>query len=430
MRKNVDEFLVKYGMHYKDLDMDKHMNGFAAHMQAGLANRDSSLLMIPTYISLKDNLPADEEVIVIDAGGTNLRIGSIRIKNGNLTITNFTKHPMPGAKTAITKDEFFNTLADYLEPVINLSDKIGFCFSYPVEILPNCDGKILNLSKEVRIESGVGSVLGESLNNVLKARGLKEKRIIILNDTVATLLGGISSNDKSYENYIGYILGTGTNTAYMEKCAKIIKNAEITKKPGQMIINIESGNYDGFDHGVFDAELNNESKEPDRYKMEKMISGAYQGNGIFRTVRGAVKDGLFSDVMAERFSSFDDFTLEDISAFCADINGASPLSELTETKDDKEILLELIDANYERSALFAATVFGAILTHCDYGKDSEKPVCITAEGTLFTKSVLFRPKLDKYMKIYVEDKLGRYTDIITVEDSTLKGTAIAALMAE
>ena len=92
--------------------------------------------------------------------------------------------------------------------------------------------------------------------------------------------------------------------------------------------------------------------------------------------------------------------------------------------------MELIDANYERSALFAATVFGAILTHGDSGKNPEKPVCITAEGTLFTKSVLFRPKLDKYMKNYVQDKLGCYTDIITVDDSTLRGTAIAALIAE
>ena len=430
MRKIVDDFLLKYGMHYKNINMDKYMLDFASQMQAGLTGKKSSLLMIPAYISLKVNLPKDEEVIAIDAGGTNLRVGSMRIKNGSLTITNFNKYPMPGAKTAITKDEFFNKLADYLEPVTDLSDKIGFCFSYPVEILPNCDGRILSLTKEIRIEDGVGAILGESLNEVFRARGKKEKRIVVLNDTVATLLGGISSNDKEYENYIGYILGTGTNTAYMESCVNITKNAEIIKRSGQMVINMESGNYDGFDHGVFDAELDLDSKEPGSYKMEKMISGAYRGNGIFRTVKKAVEDGLFSDGMVKSFAGFTDFTLEDISAYCADPGGNNMLSDLTDVAEDKEILLEIIDANYERSALFAATVFGAILSHCDYGKNASKPVCITAEGTLFTKSVLFRPKLDFYMKSYVQDKLGRYADIITVEDSTLRGTAIAALMTE
>ena len=430
MRKNVDEFLLKYGMHYKTIDMDKHMHGFISQMQAGLAGEKSSLMMIPAYITIKDNLPDNEEVIVIDAGGTNLRVGSMHIKNGSLTITNFNKYPMPGAKAPISKEDFFNKLADYLEPVIDLSDKIGFCFSYPVEILPNCDGKILHLSKEIRIEGGIGSLLGESLNEVFLSRGKKEKRIVILNDTIATMLGGVSSNQKSYENYIGYILGTGTNTSYMETCANITKVADISSSSGQMAINIESGNFDGFDHGVFDAEIDRESKEPGYYKMEKMISGAYQGNGIYRTVRAAIHDGLFSDEMAERFTNFDDFALADVSAYCANINGDNELSNLTQTTDDKEILFDIIDAGYERSARIAATVFGAILTHCDYGKDSSRPVCITAEGTTFTKSTLLRPKLDAYMKSFVEGKLGRFYDIITVEDSTLRGTAVAALMVE
>ena len=430
MKKNVDEFLTKYGMHYKTIDMDKHMRLFAKHMRAGLEGAALSLLMIPAYVSLNDNLPENEEVIVIDAGGTNLRVGSAKVKDGKFSINDFKSYMMPGSKTAVTKEEFINKLIDYLEPYLSCSNKIGFCFSYPVEILPNCDGKILNLSKEIRIEGGVGSVLGESLNEGLRNRGYNEKRIVVLNDTVATLLGGISANDKTYESYIGYILGTGTNTAYMEKCTNITKNTLITKRPGQMVINIESGNYDGFDLGVFDEQLDNESKEPGMYRMEKMISGAYQGNGIYRTVSAAVRDGLFSEQMSKRFNSFTDFELKDISTFCADVNGDNPLAELAVTTDDKETLLEIIDANYERSAIMAATVFGAMLTHCDYGKDPLKPICITAEGSNFSKSVFFRPKFDKYMKSYVEDKLGRYCDIITVEDSTLRGTGIAALLAD
>ena len=430
MRKGVEEFLLKYGMHYKTIDIDKHRLDFERQMKAGLVGCESSLLMIPAYISIKDNLPDEEEVIVIDAGGTNLRVGSVRIKSGDLTITNYNKYPMPGRESAITKDEFFNQLVDYLEPVIGLSNKIGFCFSYPVLVQSNYDGKVLSLAKEIRIEGIEGCVLGESLNQALRYRGIKEKRIVVLDDTVATLLGGISSNDKTYESYIGYILGTGTNAAYMEKCTNIIKSIEIAAKSGQMAVNVESGNYDGFDQGMFDAEIDNESNEPGKFKLEKMISGAYQGKGIFRTVRGAVKEGLFSEAMEERFSKFEDFKLEDISAFCANTGGENVLSNLTDTTQDKEILLEIIDASYQRSALITATVFGAILNHCGYGRDASRPVCITAEGSLFSKSVLFRPKLDQYMKDYIQDQLGHYCEIIFVEDSPLRGAGIAALMME
>lgn len=430
MRKIVDDFLQKYGMHYKTINIDKHCAEFASQMKIGLTNQSSSLLMIPAYISLKSNLPDNEEVIVIDAGGTNLRIGTVRISNGRLSIANFEKYPMPGSKSEVTKAEFFNTLIDYLTPVLDKSDKIGFCFSYPVEILPNCDGKVLSLTKELRIKGGVDCILGESLNEMLKYRGKKGKKVVILNDTVATLLGGVAANDKEYENYIGYILGTGTNTSYVELCSNIIKNAELTRTPGQMIINIESGNFDSFDQGVFDLELDKISQEPGKYKMEKMISGAYQGSVIFKTVNAAADDGLFSEAMTKRLSKMDDFALSDISAFCAEMSGNNMLAELTETKNDKEILFEIIDASYERSALIATSVFAGIFSHCDYGKDSSRPVCITAEGTTFSKSLLFRPKLDRYMSEYLTGKLGRYYEIITVEDSTLRGTAVAALMTE
>jgi hexokinase len=430
MHSNVEQFLLNYGMHYNTIDMHKHKLGFISQMQAGLSGQGSSLQMIPGYISLKDNLPEDKEVIVIDAGGTNLRVGTMRIKEGKPILANFKKYPMPGAKTEVTADEFFNLLADYLEPVVDKSDKIGFCFSYPVTILPSGDGEIVRLTKEIRIKGGIGCILGENLNKALLKRGKKAKRIVILNDTVATMLGGVAANQKSHENYIGYILGTGTNTSYMEACANIAKIPEITSMPGQMAINIESGNYDGFDQGIFDAELDNESKVPGQYKMEKMISGAYQGNGIFRTVRAAVHDGLFSDNMAKRFMEFNDFALSDISDFCADKNGDSKLSALAETSLDKDILYEIIDANYERSARIAATVFAALLEHSDSGKDPAKPVCITAEGTTFTKSVLFRPKLDAYMENYIQNTLGRHCDIITVEDSSLRGAGIAILMAD
>jgi len=55
------------------------------------------------------------------------------------------------------------------------------------------------------------------------------------------------------------------------------------------------------------------------------------------------------------------------------------------------------------------------------------PVCISAEGTTFHKSKLFRSKLDFYIKEYLHDKKGVYCEFVRADNATLIGTAIAGL---
>ena len=110
-------------------------------------------------------------------------------------------------------------MAGCISKVINQSKDIGFCFSYPIEIFPNKDGRVLYFSKEIQASEVVGQMLGESLNTAISAAGFKaDKNVILLNDTVATLLAGrAESTGRVFDSYIGFILGTGTNTSYIEK---------------------------------------------------------------------------------------------------------------------------------------------------------------------------------------------------------------------
>ena len=54
--------------------------------------------MIPTYINMEGEIPLNEPVISIDAGGTNFRVAVIYFdKNRKLVIEDFKNYPMPGS---------------------------------------------------------------------------------------------------------------------------------------------------------------------------------------------------------------------------------------------------------------------------------------------------------------------------------------------
>ena len=188
IKNKVITFLKNNKMDFEDFSIEKYCSVFLSEMDKGLEGGISSLQMIPTYIEVKDKIPLNEKVIVIDAGGTNLRTAIVYFNNDKIPIiTDFKKFKMPGSDKEVEKDFFFNKITEYLKDIINESDKIGFCFSYPAEILPNKDGRPTSLTKELKVKNLEGELLGENLNFVLNASGYKKKNIVILNDTVATL---------------------------------------------------------------------------------------------------------------------------------------------------------------------------------------------------------------------------------------------------
>lgn len=431
MGSDIQVFLREKGMHWDSIDMMRETAAFRRQMEDGLAGRPSSLMMIPAFITVEHPPTAGEEVIVVDAGGTNLRVATVGMeREAGAFVSNFRKMSMPGTRGRLDIGKFFEAIADALEPVLHVSEKVGFCFSFPCEILPSGDGRILGFNKEVEIDGAPGRLLGEGVNRALRARGREEKRFVVLNDTVACMLGGIAAGGaERYESYIGYILGTGTNTCYLEDCGRIVKSPEARARSGPMAVNMESGGYGGCPQGRYDKELDDASNNPGDHRLEKMISGAYQGALIHRTVRGAVEAGLFSPEFARRFAEMDGFNMRQVDDFCAAPEGGSALAVLAaDSGEDRAGLMEIIGANVERAARATAVCFGAILTHTGMGRTPQRPVCVMAEGTSFKKSVLFGGKLRGYIRDFLGGELGVHCDVISGEDVTLTGTAVAALM--
>jgi len=390
--------------------------------------------MIPTYIGMEKELPLQEPVIAIDAGGTNFRVAVIHFdENKKLVVEDFKLYPMPGTKGEITKEEFFDTMAGYIGPVLHRSNKISFCFSYPVKIQPDRDGRLIKFSKEVKVKDVEGELIGKNLLDALKKRGCKEdKSIIILNDTVATLLAGkAASPGRIFDSYIGFILGTGTNICYTERCENIVKVPELKQKGGIMLINAESGAYNKVPRGQIDLEFDSTTVNPGDFIFEKTISGAYQGGLILAVLRKAVQEGVLSAAMGSRLSDIKELASKEIDDFLYYPYGENILAKCCsepDGEDDRIALYYIIDEIFERAAKFVAFSLTAVLEKTGKGFSPCKPACITADGSTFYKSKLFRGKLDHYIKTFANETKGIYCEFVKVDDGTLIGTAIAGLL--
>ncbi len=431
IKEKVEKFLKKYEMDYSSVDLDDNCKMFIDEMNKGLNAEASSLLMIPTYISMDSEIPVNEPVIIIDAGGTNFRVAVVYFDdNKKPVIEDFKVYAMPGTKGELSKEEFFDTMASYIQPVLHKSNKIGFCFSYPVVILPNKDGRLVKFSKEVKVRDVDGELIGENLLKAVKKLGCEDtKNLVLLNDTVATLLGGKASYpDRVFDSYIGFILGTGTNTCYIEKASKIGKLPDFKDSEGTMLINVESGNYNKMPRGKIDMEFDSGTVNPGSYAFEKAISGAYQGGIVLAVVRKAAEDGLFSEKFTEKITGNVLLSSKEIDDFLYYPYGKNLLAECCSTDEDRKSLYMLIDTVIERAAKFVAINITAVLLETGKGTNPCAPVCVTADGSTFYKSKLFRSKLDYYIKTFANDRKNVYCEFVKAENGTLIGTAIAGLI--
>jgi len=432
VRSQVRKFLEKYGMHHGDLSIQKTCDVFLDDMDKGLAGGESSLAMLPTYLDIERELPRDKPVIVMDAGGTNFRVATICFQDqGAPAIADFRVFPMPGVKKEVSKEHFFGVMAGYIADIIDKSNHIGFCFSFPAKMFPNKDGRVLYFPKEIKAEEVVGQMIGENLNAAIgESANASDKEIILLNDTVATLLAGrAESGGNRYESFIGFILGTGTNTAYVEQNGNITKAEGLDSSKSQ-IVNVESGGFGKAPRSKIDEQFDGASASPGVHMFEKMISGAYLGPLCLAALQTAARDGLFSQNTSEKLLALPETATKDISDFMSDPEGTGhPLAVALAGASTEEIATAyyLVDALIERAAKLTAANLSSAAIKCGKGHNPCRPVCIVAEGTTFYHLKTLRQKVEYYLKQYLVDQQHIYYEVVEVENATLIGAAIAGL---
>ena len=234
-----EDFLERHMLTAASVDTDRTLGFMLDEMEKGLsADGKSSLEMIPAYVSPDVSVEPGRSVIVLDAGGTNFRTCLVSFdENRQPVISDFRKVGMPGVKEEVSAEAFFSILADNIERLIDKSDRIGFCFSYAAAITEDHDGIPLVFSKEIKAPEVIGKPLGKTLLAELGRRGydVSGKKVAVVNDTVATLLAAKAERPENASSYVVFILGTGTNSAFVEKNSSIGK---IRPEEGRQIINV------------------------------------------------------------------------------------------------------------------------------------------------------------------------------------------------
>lgn len=427
-KKATIDFLKNYRMDHSDVDFDRDLDCFLDEMKRGLADDAGSLEMIPTFIETINAIPVDRRVIVADAGGTNFRVATVYFdKKKHPVIEDMKKFPMPAIEREFTSKEFFEAMADYFRHVIDAADEIGFCFSYPMEIMPNRDGRVIRFSKEIKTPEVVGQLVGENLNAAFERLGIGgSKHVVLLNDTVATLLAGVGYHNRDFSSYVGFILGTGTNCCYVEDNANVRSGGDFTGQ--RQIINTESGGMNKAHWGKIDQLYDASTNNPGVQIFEKMISGAYLGPLFLCVLKQASADGLFSDQTAAALDSMTDLTTRDMSDFMLYPYGDNRLAAvLRDCPDDTERLYVLADHIIERAAKLSAINLSAMAIKSECGTDPTRPICIVADGTTFYQMKTLKSRVEFYLKQHLEDQRGIYTDIISIDHAPVIGAAIAGL---
>ena len=336
---------------------------------------------------------------------------------------------MPGTQGEISAEDFYDAFVDFLLPIVGESESIGLCFSYPAEIMPDCDAKLLRWSKQIQVPSVVGTMIGSGLQRHLAQRGYK-RRTVILNDTVATLLAGKSAGvARDYSAYVGFILGTGTNTAYVERNARITKRTDLDRA-GSMVINVESGAFLRVKQSLFDKVMDASTNDCGHYAFEKMISGAYLGWLGFVVLGEAAKAGFFSAAAAAKITSWKMVSNKHLDEFCGGSpTPDNPFPDAAFSAADQEAVARLCAPVYARAAVLTAVNLASAILKTGAGKDHARPVCVNVDGSTYYRTLTadFQNLVQRELKALLAPR-GIASELIRVDESPVIGAAVAGLM--
>ena len=387
-------------------ELKKIADNLQEKIELGLKKDGTEILCIPTFISPKEELEAGR-VLALDWGGTNFRAAIVALAKGKDPVIIETKKKLLSAEKAVGFSqndllEEMTTLIGSLENLDNQITRIGYCFSYPAECLPDGDAKLLRWTKGFEIHEMVGSLVGKSLMDYLNNHPsipTTFTSIKVINDTVACLFAGLADTGK--DAYIGLIVGTGTNMAGLMQMNRIEKLNY--KGRGLIPVNLESGNFNPPHLTVIDGLVDAMSNNKGSQRFEKAISGGYIGE-IFKTV------------------------------FCArkinyDFDGEALSGIIQRPQGYPEEYVEVANWILNRSArLVAASLAGLIQVLL--GQDETiKTVCLAADGSVFWKSSAgYHQQVADCLKVLLpDDVVVTMADEDKMAEANLIGTAIAAM---
>lgn len=248
-----------------------------SRIEAGLAKDGTEIACLPTYLGLPSGQQTGQ-ALVVDTGGTNTRAALVELtpRDGAILAGPKARRVPDGRQgEPLEASVFYTAQAELARDLERETSELplGYCFSYPASITEDGDAILLKWTKGLSINGVVGQRVGTALKQELERQGYRIKRLSVLNDTVASLIGGahLYADDRYGSNYIGLILGTGTNMAGLFSDQQLSK----LKTSESMVVNLESGNFHPPHLSEYDDAVDAQSNNPGGQRFEKAVSGHY-----------------------------------------------------------------------------------------------------------------------------------------------------------
>lgn len=424
-----------------------------AEMEMGLAketNEQAVIKMYPTYVRDVPNGTEKGRFMALDLGGTNFRVLLIELDGKQSTMDNEI-YAIPREIMLGTAQQLFDHIAECLahfmekRNVKNQCLPLGFTFSFP------CRQDGLTKARLVRWTKGFRCTGSENMDVVqLLREAIKRRRDIdidvmaILNDTTGTLM---SCAHRKSDCAIGLIIGTGSNSCYIEKlenvglCSNLLSPGNRIEgqslESEQMMINTEWGAFG--DNGVLDFIRTKWDQELDEFSInrghqvfEKMISGMYMGEIVRRilvdlTRRGLLFKGKCSNKMIVPYK----FGTNYVSLVESDRNGAiiqtkwvlNEVFDITEPSDDDVRNVQLICQRVStRAANLVSTAVATLLNRI------KRPhTTVGVDGSVYRHHPHFHNIMVRKIR-ELTDPSYKF-DLMLSEDGSGRGAALVAAVA-
>ena len=409
---------------------------FQKSMAHGMQGKESPLKMLPTFLTT----PAGGErgiFLTVDFGGTNVRILLVELKGkGNYEILDRYVFPLTSSRkgydfTSETADgtELFEFIAQQIRNLIPPGSDfpLGFTFSFPSRQNKVDQATLIKWTKEIKTSGVQGRDVSQLFQQALQRKGLYGVKLkAVINDTVGTLLTAAYGDE--YAD-IGSICGTGHNTCYLEPRSPVTGE--------QMIINMESGNFNVLPFTGYDNWLDQRSEIPGEQCLEKMVSGKYIGELTRIIIRDFIEKGLiFKGSCPEIFTSPYGFKAEDVSTFLEDkgkdlplitewLNAAAGISE--SLLEERITLRTIASIVVTRSTQLVAATYLGVLQHIDPHLNHKHTIAI--DGSLYEHTPGYATMLRATMNNLLKEKPGQVEIKLTKEGSGV-GAAVAAALVE
>lgn len=427
-------------------------DAMTVEMHAGLASEGGSKLkMIISYV---DKIPTGDErglFYALDLGGTNFRVLRVKLggKEGGVVQQEFEEVSIPPELMVASSEKLFDFIVEALAKFVategeglhaepHKQRELGFTFSFPVKQTSIASGSLIRWTKGFKIDDTVGKDVVAELTKAIKKKGVDMRVTALVNDTVGTLAGG-----RFYHPDViaAVILGTGTNAAYVERASAIPKWHGALPKSGEMVINMEWGNFRSSHLPVteYDVALDDESLNPGEQIYEKMISGMYLGEIVRRVLcKMAEEAGFFGDVVPEKLKTPFVLRTPDMSAMHHD--ASSDLKVVGTVLKDvlgvpstslkvRKVIVDICDIVASRGACLAAAGILGILKKLgrDALKQGDKQKSVIAlDGGLFEHYTKFRECMEDTLKELLGDEVAGTIVIEHSNDGSGIGAALLA----